>query len=174
MKLTSGDAVVSALISRGQVEYLVTTDNAETLRFSDEALRAQGRVGQGVAAIALTSGARVVSASYLDGESQNTIQTPLSLFVLTEAGFAKKVPLSQYPQKGRATGGVVTTELLEKDRMLLTMIISEHDYLLITWNGDGNEQVKAIKTGELKAFPRAKKGVPLVTGHVLEIVKLGV
>jgi hypothetical protein len=34
--------------------------------------------------------------------------------------------------------------------------------------------VKAIKTGELKAFPRAKKGVPLVTGHVLGIVKLGV
>jgi DNA gyrase subunit A len=174
MKLTSGDAVVTALISRGQGEYFVTTDDAQTLRFSDEALRTQGRVGQGVAAIALTSGARVVSASYLDGESQNTMQTPLSLFVLTEAGLAKKVPLSQYPQKGRATGGVVTTELLEKDRVLLTMIVNEHDHLLITWNGDGNEQVKAIKAGELKAFPRARRGVPLVEGHVLGVVRLGV
>jgi DNA gyrase subunit A len=173
MKLAEGDAVVTALISRGQGEYFVTTDNAQTLRFSDEGLRAQGRVGQGVAAIALTPGARVVSASYLDGEFQNTIQTPLSLLVLTDTGLAKKVPLSQYPQKGRATGGVVTTELLEKDRVLLTMIVSEHDHLLVTWNGDGNEQVKAYKTSELKAFPRAKRGVPLVTGHVLGVVKLG-
>ncbi len=173
MKLAEGDAVVTTLISRGQGEYFVTTDNAQTLRFSDEGLRAQGRVGQGVAAIALTPGARVVSASYLDGEFQNTIQTPLSLFVLTETGLAKKVPLSQYPQKGRATGGVVTTELFEKDRVLLTMIVSEHDHLLVTWNGEGSEQVKTFKTGELKAFPRARKGVPLVTGHVLGVVKLG-
>ena len=53
MKLANGDAVVTALICRGQGEYFVTTDNAQTLRFSDEVLRAQGRVGQGVAAMAL-------------------------------------------------------------------------------------------------------------------------
>src|SRR2546425_8944051 len=38
IKLTEGDAVVAALLSRGQGEYLVTTDNAQTLRFGDEAL----------------------------------------------------------------------------------------------------------------------------------------
>ncbi len=98
MKLADGDVVVTALIARGQGEYFVTTDNAQTLRFSDEALRAQGRVGQGVAAIALTPGARVVSASYLDGESQETLDASLSLFVITESGLAKKVSLDQYPQ----------------------------------------------------------------------------
>ncbi|HZU66559.1 MAG TPA: DNA topoisomerase (ATP-hydrolyzing) [Ktedonobacteraceae bacterium] len=174
MKLADGDVVVTALIARGQGEYFVTTDNAQTLRFSDEALRAQGRVGQGVAAIALTPGARVVSASYLDGESQETLDASLSLFVITESGLAKKVSLDQYPQKGRATGGVVTTELLAKDRVLLAMIMDEHDYLLVIWNGDGNEQVKAIKVSELKSLNRARKGVPLVNGHVLGVVKLGV
>src|SRR5216684_577680 len=67
MKLADGDLVVTALLSRGQGEYFVTTDNAQTLRFSDEGLRAQGRVGQGVAAMTLAPGAAVVSASYLDG-----------------------------------------------------------------------------------------------------------
>ncbi|HYX48845.1 MAG TPA: DNA gyrase C-terminal beta-propeller domain-containing protein, partial [Ktedonobacteraceae bacterium] len=112
MKLANGDAVLTALISREQGEYFVTTDNAQTLRFSDEMLRAQGRVGQGVAAMALGNGAKIVSASYLDQDEQNTIGDPLSLFVVTESGLGKKVPLSQYPQKGRATGGVITTELL--------------------------------------------------------------
>src|SRR6266705_2424114 len=79
MKLAEGDAVVTVLISRGQGEYFVTTDNAQTLRFSDEGLRAQGRVGQGVAAMTLGPGAKVVSAAYLDGEEQNTISDPLSL-----------------------------------------------------------------------------------------------
>src|SRR5258707_14673300 len=34
-------------------EYFVTTDSAQTLRLSDDSVRAQGRVGQGVAAMAL-------------------------------------------------------------------------------------------------------------------------
>src|SRR6266567_3642676 len=44
MKLADGDLIVAALLSRGQGEYFVTCDNAQTLRFSDEVLRAQGRV----------------------------------------------------------------------------------------------------------------------------------
>ena len=80
MKLAEGDAVVTALISRGQGEYFVTSDNAQTLRFSDDGLRAQGRVGQGVAAMALGPNTKVVSACYLDSEEQNTASEPLTLF----------------------------------------------------------------------------------------------
>src|SRR5437588_1040322 len=36
MKLAEGDAIVTALVSRGQGEYFVTTSNAQTLRLSDE------------------------------------------------------------------------------------------------------------------------------------------
>jgi DNA gyrase subunit A len=168
MKLANGDSVVTALISRGQGEYLVTTNNVQTLRFSDDALRAQGRVGQGVAAMALGPNAAVVSASYLDKEASE--QT--SLLVMTESGVGKKVPVSQYPQKGRATAGVATTELTEKDRVLLTLLLDEEDTLLMSWNGEGSEQVKALKATELKAFARNKKGTPLVNGRVLGVVKL--
>ncbi|MFL5702538.1 MAG: DNA topoisomerase (ATP-hydrolyzing) subunit A [Ktedonobacteraceae bacterium] len=172
MKLVDGDAVVTALISRGQGEYFVTTSTAQTLRFSDGALRAQGRVGQGVAAIALGQNAHVVSASYLDSELATGASNFLSLLVITESGLGKKVPVSQYPQKGRATAGVVTTELLGRDQVLLTTIISEEDILLIAWNGEGGEQVSVINATELKAFPRTRKGMPLASGHVLSVIKL--
>lgn len=172
MKLVDGDAVVTALISRGQGEYFVTTSTAQTLRFSDGALRAQGRVGQGVAAMALGQNAHVVSASYLDSELATGASNFLSLLVITESGLGKKVPVSQYPQKGRATAGVVTTELLGRDQVLLTTIISEDDILLIAWNGEGGEQVSVINATELKAFPRTRKGMPLVSGHVLSVIKL--
>lgn len=172
MKLVDGDAIVTALISRGQGEYFVTTNTGQTLRFSDDALRAQGRVGQGVAAMALGQNAHVVSACYLDSELATSASNFLSLLVITESGLGKKVPVSQYPQKGRATAGVVTTELLGRDQVLLTTIISEEDILLIAWNGEGGEQVSVIKATELKAFPRARKGMPLVSGHVLSVIKL--
>jgi len=172
MKLADGDAVAVALLSRGQGEYFVTTNTAQTLRFKDDALRAQGRVGQGVAAIALGPDAQVVSASYLDSEISTDSGNFLSLLVVSESGLGKKVPLSQYPPKGRATAGIVTTELVDRDRVLLTMIIDEKDHLLLTWKNEDGEQVTAIKAVELKAFTRAKKGVPLVKGHMLGVVKL--
>ncbi len=173
MKLADGDAVVTALISGGQGEYFVTTDDAQTLRFSDEGLRAQGRVGQGVAAMTLGPGAKVVSAVYLDGEEQDTLIDPLSLFVVTESGFGKKVPLSQYPQKGRATAGVITTELVARDRVLQAIIVHENDHFLLIWNGEGSngEQVTALKASGLKALMRARKGVPLVSGRIVGVVK---
>ena len=172
MKLADGDAVAVALLSRGQGEYFVTTNTAQTLRFKDDALRAQGRVGQGVAAIALGPDAQVVSASYLDSEISTDSGNFLSLLVVTESGLGKKVPLSQYPPKGRATAGIVTTELVDRDRVLLTMIIDEKDHLLLTWKNEDGEQVTAIKAVELKAFTRAKKGVPLVKGRMLGVVAL--
>src|SRR5438874_6710588 len=172
MKLADGDAIAVALLSRGQGEYFVTTNTAQTLRFKDDALRAQGRVGQGVAAIALGQGARVVSASYLDSEVAAESGNFLSLLVVTESGLGKKVPLSQFPPKGRATAGIVTTDLVDRDRVLLTMIIDEKDHLLLTWKNEDGEQVTAIKAVELKAFTRARKGVPLVEGRILGVVKL--
>ncbi|MEO7019744.1 MAG: DNA gyrase subunit A [Ktedonobacteraceae bacterium] len=172
MKLAEGDAILTALISRGQGEYFVTTDNAQTLRVSDETIRAQGRVGQGVAAIALGPKAAVVSAVYLDSELQSTVSVPISLLVVTQRGFVKKVLLPDYPQKGRATAGVVTTDLVDDDRILQATIITERDHFLFTWSSANGDQALPIKASELKFFPRVRKGVELVQGRVLEVVRL--
>jgi DNA gyrase subunit A len=98
------------------------------------------------------------------------------LFVVTESGLGKKVPLSQYPQKGRATSGVITTELIAKDNVLQAIIAHENDHFLLIWNSESNngEQVTVVKASELKTFMRARKGVPLVNGKMVEVVKLGV
>jgi len=172
MKLADGDIVVTAILSRGQGEYFVTTDNAQTLRFGDDGLRAQGRVGQGVAAMTLAPGAHIVSASYLNGEELADTTNPLNLFVITGSGLGKKVPLDQYPQKGRATAGVITTELTGQDHVLLTLLVGEHDHLLLISNGDGSEQAKAVKVTEVNTLPRARRGLPLVNGRVLQVMKL--
>jgi DNA gyrase subunit A len=173
MKLADGDIVITALISSGQGEYLVTTDSAQTLRFSDETLRAQGRSGQGVAAITLNKGAVVVSAAYLENASLAARDITLdSLFVVTEQGTGKKVPISLYPQKARAAVGVATTELSENDQILTTLLVHEEDSLLLTWTSGTSEQVQALKVSNLQTFPRVRKGAQLVEGRILQVVKL--
>ena len=174
MKLANGDRIVTALISQGRGEYFVTAENAQTLRFSDEQLRAQGRVGQGVAAMALGKQSTVVSASYLDGE-QDKARDLTSLLIVTESGQTKKVLISEYPQKGRATAGVVSTDLLQKDHILLTMLVDRNETLLVTWSGEKGEKgehATVIKATELKVFPRARRGVPIVNGHMVNVVRL--
>ena len=171
MKLADGDSIVAALLSQGQGEYLVSTDSGQTLRFSDESLRGQGRGGQGVAAIALGAKAAVVSATYLD-QGQASAEDVTSLLVITENSFVKKVPISQFLPKGRATGGVPTTELFEQDHLLLTMVVNENDYLLFLWTGEAGEQVTAVKATELKTFPRQKRGIPMMNGRMVGVVKL--
>ena len=96
-----------------------------------------------------------------------------NFLVVTDSGLVKKVPTSQYPQKGRATAGVVTTELTDREHILLSMLISEEDTLLVTSTGaNGEQQTTAIKARDVKAFTRVRKGVTLVDGHIVSMLKL--
>ncbi|GCE16398.1 DNA gyrase subunit A [Dictyobacter kobayashii] len=176
MKLSDGDTVATALISYGRGEYFVSTDNALTLRFSDEQLRSQGRGGQGVAAISLNKGGVVVSASYLDSEpaieADRDIFSVTSLLVLTEGGWAKKVPLSQFVQKGRATAGAPIIELADEDRVLQTMLVQEDDAFLIAVANGKSEQAVFMKASDIKTFLRAHKGEEIAAGRILNAIKL--
>jgi DNA gyrase subunit A len=188
MKLSEGDSVVAAVISRGSGDYLVTADNAQTLRFSDEQLRAQGRFGQGVAAISLGKGAVVLCASYLDSELVGSLETqgraeasPASkvgtptLFIITSRGMIKKVLVSEFVVKGRATVGVPTTELQQGDSVLLTTLVSDNDTILLAStgeNGEKGERTTVVRSAEIKALPRGHKGTRIVNGRVMSVVVL--
>lgn len=172
MKLADADRVVTALFSRGVGEYLVTTNNGLTLRFSDEQLRAQGRSGQGMAAIALGRDATtVIGAVYVD-EQERSSHELLSLLVVTASGLGKKVPLDQYPLKSRATVGIPSLELQPEDQVLPPQLVGEEETLLVIWHAEKGEQVTVLPASELKTFLRLHVGVPIVNGNISQILKL--
>src|SRR5918911_258483 len=100
LRLLGKDALARALLSPGGGDYVVTTSDGKTLRFSDRDLRPTGRVGQGVQAIALSSGAWVVGADWI-GENDDR-----ALWVAGSTGQIKRTLLNEYPRKGRETGRV--------------------------------------------------------------------
>jgi len=148
LKLAEGDEVVAVLLSSGKGEYLVSSSSGLTLRFSDEKLTAQGRVGQGQIAMAL-DGAKVVSANFWPGGNE----AGAHLFVLSGRGLIKKTALTEYPAKGRATGGVQTTTLVAGDTVVATWLGIDTNLLVVTEAGSA-----ILDTKTLPAAPRAKKG----------------
>src|ERR1700736_2705154 len=118
LKLLGKDSIVCAMLSPGGGDYVVTTSDAKTLRFADADLRAAGRVGQGVAAIGLSSGASVVGADWIEEDDDR------ALWVASSNGVVKRSLLADYPRKGRATGGVATMQLPPKTLLVAAAVLS--------------------------------------------------
>ena len=93
-----GDRVVAVVPHAESDEILIHTAHGKALRIEAAKLRPVKSAGAGgVAGIRLETGDRVVTAGVATGES---------LVVLHELGHAKRVPLAEYPVKGRGTSGV--------------------------------------------------------------------
>jgi DNA gyrase subunit A len=79
------------------------------------------------------------------------------LFVVTENGYGKRTPVSEYPVKGRGTKGVLTAKLTEKKGGLAgALIVGEHQELLfISQNG----MVQRTSVSGISQMGRSTQGV---------------
>ncbi len=130
ISLADGDSVVGAVaLATGDEELAFVTSDAQLLHFPASLVRPQGRSGGGVAGIKLSDGARAVSfgaVTNTDAAYVVTIAGSGEALPGTQNGAVKVSPMSIYPAKGRATGGVRCHRLLKGE-----------DTLLLAWVGDG-------------------------------------
>lgn len=130
ISLADGDVVVgAATLTTGDEQLAFVTSDAQLLYFSASLVRPQGRSGGGVAGVKLAPGQKVVSFGVVrDVDNANVVTIAGSSDALpgTQNGAVKVSPLSIYPTKGRATGGVRCQRLLKGE-----------DGLLLAWVGDG-------------------------------------
>ena len=110
--LKDGDEVVGAveLITGEETLCFVSTD-AQLLHFPAPLVRPQGRAGGGMAGIKLAAGQQVAWFGVVDpiapeGSVVVTASGSSTALPGTEPGLVKVTPFSEYPTKGRATGGV--------------------------------------------------------------------
>ncbi|MEO5652368.1 MAG: DNA topoisomerase IV subunit A [Marmoricola sp.] len=109
ISLKDGDEVVGAFELRTGTEALCfVTSDAQLLHYGADNVRPQGRAGGGIAGIKLVADARVISFTALAPEESVLLSVSGTSSALpgTESGSVKLTPFSEYPAKGRATGGV--------------------------------------------------------------------
>ncbi len=130
--LKDGDEVVSAVeLVDGQEELVLFASTGDLLRFPAELVRPQGRAAGGMAGMKLDAGAFLVGFSAVSLSGGDTLfEEPV---VVTTGGLpaegrgkgpgvassVKVTPLSEYPRKGRATGGVRCQRLLSGEAILV-------------------------------------------------------
>ncbi len=127
ISLKPGDSVVGARQSADTDELLFVTSEAQLLHFPAASVRPQGRSAGGMAGINLGAKASVIFFGAVDPGSDvvvTTVSSSSATIAGMEAGRAKVSALSEFPGKGRATGGVRAHSFLRGE-----------DQLAVAWAG---------------------------------------
>ncbi|MGG7463481.1 DNA gyrase/topoisomerase IV subunit A [Plantibacter sp. YIM 135347] len=114
--LKTGDHVVGAAQLGDDAELVFVASDAQLLRFPASSVRPQGRPAGGMAGINLAGKARVISFSAVmpaDDIVVATVATSSLTLAGTDTGSAKVSDFTEFPPKGRATGGVRAQRFLK-------------------------------------------------------------
>ena len=134
ISLKAGDELVGACNADDSQEFIFVTSDAQLLRFKVDTVRPQGRGASGVAGINLSKDA---SAIYFNAVGADTVVVTAannsSAIAGTDPGSAKVSELSEFPAKGRATGGVRAQKFIRNE-----------DQLYFAWAGPADSLVSTV------------------------------
>lgn len=132
--LKAGDSLVSAALAPDDSQLVFVTTDAQLLHFGASNVRPQGRQAGGMTGIKLSPEAHVKSGFVISAKEKDlalvvTVAQGSEVLPGTESCSAKITELSEFPAKGRATGGVRAQRLLKGE-----------DHLGCAWVGAGSPQ----------------------------------
>ncbi|WP_019180626.1 DNA gyrase/topoisomerase IV subunit A [Microbacterium yannicii] len=157
ISLRDGDHVIGAAPASDGAELVFVASDAQLLRFDASSVRPQGRSAGGMAGIRLTEGAQVISFHVVGPSDFDaivvTVAGSTTALAGADPGSGKVSLFSEFPAKGRATGGVRAHRFLKGE-----------DALTLAWVGTDPRAVGS--DGATRALPasgakRDASGVPL-------------
>jgi DNA gyrase subunit A len=153
IKVRDGDELVQVRLTSGEDDILMVSHSGHASRFSEQLVRSMGRDTSGIKGMNVAGkGNRVLAMDIARNDTE--------LFVVTENGYGKRTPVSEYPIKGRGTKGVLTAKLTEKKGGLAgALIVGEHQELLfISQNG----MVQRTSVSGISQMGRSTQGVKVM------------
>ena len=183
VNLNDGDELIGVDITDGSSDIMLFSDAGKVVRFNEKArdsetgavkidpetgeeilaLRPMGRTATGVRGIRLQEGQRVVSLIVPQGDG--------AILTATENGFGKRTPVEDYPAKSRATQGVVSIKVSERNGKVVGAVqVNESDEIMLI-----SDQGTLVRTrvGEVSTVGRNTQGVRLIrTGADEHVVGL--
>lgn len=124
----------------------------KVVRFNEGQVRAMGRTAAGVRGIKLAESDNVVSliVPHNDGD----------VLTVTENGYGKRTELEEYPAKSRATQGVVSIKVSERNGSVVgaVQVLEGDEFMMIT---NGGTLVRT-RVAEVSRVGRNTQGVTLI------------
>jgi DNA gyrase subunit A len=107
--LEEGDRLIGVQMTDGQREILLGTKQGITIRFKEEEVRPMGRTAYGVRGITLEAGNEVIGMETITPDSTTAILT------VTEGGYGKRTPVTEYRVQGRGGKGIISVKTTERN-----------------------------------------------------------
>ncbi|MFN8519171.1 MAG: DNA gyrase subunit A [Chloroflexota bacterium] len=136
------DALAWVAVSAGHDDIVLATRLGKIARFDEEKVRAMGRDARGVIGITLArKGDQVVGMEVIPSHQAD-------ILVLTDTGYGKRVPLSEFRTMGRPTQGVrlISLEGSKTGDVATVRIVEETDEELLLISSAGQVVRTDVKT----------------------------
>ncbi|HJH34007.1 MAG TPA: DNA gyrase subunit A [Ligilactobacillus aviarius] len=129
INLHDGDELINVSLTDGNQNMIIGTHLGYAVSFNENTVRSMGRSAAGVRGIRLRENDYVIGSDILVPGSD--------VFVISEKGYGKRTPVSEYPIKGRGGKGIKTSNITEKNGPLagLTIVNGDEDIMVITNKG---------------------------------------
>ncbi|GAA5137133.1 DNA topoisomerase (ATP-hydrolyzing) subunit A [Thalassotalea piscium] len=172
LNLRDDDTLIGVDITNGENDIMLFSDAGKVVRFNEKArdsetgevkrdpetgeeihaLRAMGRTATGVRGIRLEGDQKVVSL--IVPKSDGAVLT------ITQNGYGKRTELAEYPAKSRATKGVVSIKVSDRNGPVVGAVQVEHEdeIMLITDNGT----LVRTRVNEVSIIGRNTQGVRII------------
>jgi DNA gyrase subunit A len=155
INLDSGDELISAGLTDGNKEILLSSREGKSIRFPEEEARSVGRTARGVKGMTLAEDDFLVSMDILTPGAMSS-----SILSVTDNGFGKRTPAEEYPVQGRGGKGVITIQTTPRNGQLVGVqqITDQDDVMLITDRG----KIIRMRGPEISVIGRNTQGVKLI------------
>jgi DNA gyrase subunit A len=172
LNLRDDDTLIGVDITNGENDIMLFSDEGKVVRFNEKqrdsetgevkrdpetgeellALRPMGRTATGVRGINLEDGQKVVSLIVPKNEG--------AILTVTENGYGKRTAIEEYPAKSRATKGVVSIKVSERNGKVVGAVqVEDNDeIMMITDNGT----LVRTRVNEVSVIGRNTQGVRLI------------
>ncbi|KQB05120.1 DNA topoisomerase (ATP-hydrolyzing) subunit A [Vibrio metoecus] len=163
VNLRDDDALIGVEITDGESDIMLFSKSGKVVRFNEKPIedeegntkggvRPMGRTAAGVRGIKLVEGDQVVSLIVPKNDGD--------ILTVTENGYGKRTTLDEYPAKSRATQGVVSIKVSERNGSVVGAVqVTEGDeFMMITNAGT----LVRTRVAEVSQVGRNTQGVTLI------------
>jgi DNA gyrase subunit A len=154
LTLDEGDKLIAVDITDGQREILLGTRQGIVIRFKEEDVRPIGRTGRGVRGITLEEGNEVIGMETITPDSTTAILT------ITEGGYGKRTPVTEYRIQGRAGKGIISIKTTERNGMAVGFLQVRNDDEIIIMAAQG--KILRCKVDDMREIGRNTQGVRVI------------
>jgi DNA gyrase subunit A len=153
INIRDDDELVAVRETSGNDTIIMVSRAGQAVRFKEDQARPMGRATGGVRGMNVSQKGNEVIA--MDVAREDT-----ELLVVTENGYGKRTPITDYPIKGRGTMGVKTIQLTAKKGGLAGALIVREHFELVFISQSGMVQRTPVKG--ISRYGRASQGVKLM------------